>query len=117
MLAPEHAQISGEFSERANREFVVGNRLIASELLWGAVAHAVVAVATDRNWPKNSHSAFKNAVRQLHHERNEPELLTFFDSAEKLHQNFYHNNLDDREMLHRRRQAERLIPRLLGILG
>jgi hypothetical protein len=117
MLAPEHLQTAGEFAERANQEFDVGSRLIASEVLWGAVAHAVMAIATDRGWPKNSHGAFRNVVRRLHDERSEPELLTFFDSAEKLHENFYHNNVAARTMPRRRRQAEALIPRLLARLA
>ena len=117
MLVSEHVRTTDEFLERANREFISGNRLIASEVLWGAVAHAVMAVATDRGWPKNSHGAFKNVVRRLHNEHNEPELLTFFDSAEKLHENFYHNNLATREVPRRQRQARALIPRLLTRLG
>lgn len=44
-------------------------------------------------------------------------LLSDFDSAEKLHTNFYHNNLNSREVVRRREQAERLVPRMLALLG
>ena len=117
MLTAEHTHTAHEFQERAIREFASGNRLIASEILWGAVAHAVMAIATENGWPKGSHGAFRSAVRRLSRERNDPVLTTFFDSAEKLPENFYHNNLNPTGITLRREQAQRLIPRLLALLG
>ena len=52
MLATEHAQTSGALLERSGQEFADGNPLIASELLWGAAAHAVLAIATERLIPR-----------------------------------------------------------------
>ena len=116
MLAAEHAQTARAFLARSGREFAVGNTLIGSELLWGAAAHAILAIATDRGWHKNSHGALKAAARMLSGELDDRRLLSDFDSAEKLHENFYHNNLNARETARRREQAERLIPRLLVCL-
>ena len=90
--------------------------MVASELLWGAVAQSIIAVATERGWPSNSHGAFRSAVKLLATQHDDPRLMTFFDSAEKLHKNFYHNNLNASETARRREQAERLIPRLLACL-
>ncbi len=117
MLPAEHAQTAIEMQERAEQEFASGNRLIASEILWGAVAHTVMAVASERGWPIDSHGAFRASIRQLSRDYHDPSLITFFDSAEKLHENFYHNNIPDGAMPQRRRQSEALIPRLLARLG
>ena len=102
--------------DRSRLEFAGGNPLIASELLWGAAAHAILAIATERGWHKDSHGAIKTAARRLSDERRDARMLTYVDSAEKLHENFYHNNLNARETAQRRAQAERLIPRLLACL-
>ena len=37
----------------------------ASEKLWGAAAHAILAVAMERGWRHGSHRDFVVAVRQL----------------------------------------------------
>ena len=91
--------------------------MVASESLWGAVAQAIIAVASEREWPNDSHGAFRNAVKSLAIQYDDPRLMTFFDSAEKLHENFYDNNLNASEVARRREQAQRLIPRMLAILG
>ena len=119
MLPAEHAQYSRELLNRASGEFDGSaqlDQMIASELLWGAVAHVIMAIATERGWPKDSHGAFRNTIKRLGNEYDDPALVTFFDSAEKLHENFYHNNLNARERARRREQAQRLIPRLLACL-
>ncbi len=117
MFAAEHARIARALLARSEREFADGNTLIGSELLWGAAGHAILGIATERGWHKNSHGAIKAAARMLSGELDNNQLLSDFDSAEKLHANFYHNNLNAREITRRREQAERLIPHLLAILG
>ena len=117
MLTAEHVEMSLLLLERSKQEFPGGNTLIASELLWGAAAHAILAIATDRGWKKDSHGAIKHAARRVSDERRDARMLTYVDSAEKLHENFYHNNLNVREIARRREQAERLIPRMFAILG
>ena len=116
MLTAEHAQMSLTPLERSQVEFNGGNTLIASELLWGAAAHAILAIATEREWHKDSHGAIKSAVRRLSRERYDDRMLTYVDSDEKLHENFYHNNLNAGEITHRREQAENLVPYLLALL-
>ena len=77
----------------------------------------IIAVATERGWPNNSHGAFRSAVKLLATRYDDPRLMTFFDSAEKLHGNFYHSNLTGIQIGKRREQAERLISLLLGLFG
>ena len=103
--------------ERSREEFAGGNPMIASEMLWGAAAHSILAIATERGWHKDSHGAIKNAARRVSREMGDDRMLTYVDSAEKLHENFYHNTLNAREIAKRRGQAEKLVPRLLALFG
>ena len=116
MLVTEHAQMSLLLLDRSQGEFAGGDPLIASEILWGATAHAILAIATERGWHKDSHGAIKVAARRLSDERRDARMLTYVDSAERLHENFYHNNLNAGQIAHRREQAEKLVPYLLGLL-
>ena len=116
MLAEEHAQMSQMLLWRSQDEFAGGNPMVASEMLWGAVAHALLAHATQRGWRKNSHRAIKDTARQLSKERSDARLLTYVDSAEKLHENFYHNNLNPGRIAQRREQAAKVVPYLLSLL-
>ena len=61
MLTQNHAETAYEFLEDSNREFAGGDHLQASEKLWSAAAHAVMAVAQQREWLHRSHRALKNA--------------------------------------------------------
>ena len=45
MLAVDHAQTAEGFLADSDREFAAGDVLQASEKLWGAAAHAMMAVA------------------------------------------------------------------------
>lgn len=116
MLAEEHAQMSRMLLSRSQDEFAGGYTMVASELLWGSVAHALMAHATQRGWRKNSHRSIKDAARWLSKERDDARMLTYVDSGEKLHENFYHNNLNARQVACRRAQAEKVVPYLLALL-
>ena len=48
MAKVSHAQIAGDFLSKSIEEFVAGDNLQASEKLWGATAHAIMAVAEKR---------------------------------------------------------------------
>ena len=116
MLTDEHTQMSRMLLSRSQDEFAGGYPMVASEMLWGSVAHALMAHATQRGWPKNSHRAIKDTARRLSKERDDARLLTYVDSAEKLHENFYHNNLNAGRVASRRAQAEKVVPYLLALL-
>ena len=116
MLTADRIRIAAAWRERANHEFNY-DPMLAPEILWGAVAQAIIAIAAENGWPANSHGAFRVAVRRLAHDYGAPTLITFFDSAEKLHGNFYHHNLPAGEMPRRWRQAEMLVSSLLGLLN
>ncbi len=95
MTIQDHIRTAFDFLEDSDREFAAGDVLQASEKLWGAASHAVIAVAESRGWNHGSHRALKNAVRRLAIERNDPLIETRFLAAEKFHINFYYNTMED----------------------
>ena len=46
----DHIAISRRFIDHARDELDRGNRLQASEKIWGAAAHALKAIAIQRGW-------------------------------------------------------------------
>ena len=98
MLVNEHTQTARDFLDAADVEFATGELVQASEKLWGAAAHAVIAVAQQRGWPRRSHRSMKNAVIRISQELGyDYELLGGFGTAEKFHRNFYHDDMEDFE--------------------
>ena len=58
----EHGQEARELLRRTDQETADGgNERIAAELLWGAFAHCLIAVAQNDRLPHDSHGAFERA--------------------------------------------------------
>ena len=110
-----HGQTAREFLAASDREFAAGDRLQASEKLWGAASHAVMAVAMQRDWPCRSHRALGSAVVQLERETGEPQLGDGFSVAEKFHRNFYHDEMPDDEISRDRPRVRRFVERMLAL--
>ena len=116
MQVQEHYQTAQDFIIDANREFAAGELVQGSEKLWGAAAHAVMAIAQQRGWSYRSHRSLKNAVIRLSQERNDPLLASDFLAAEKFHRNFYHDDMEDWERDADKPIAERFVTRVLSLL-
>ena len=85
-----HIQISRRFIELAK-----GDRLQASEKIWGAAGHAIAAIGKDRGW-RTEQYAHKNSITDLlSHEFNDPSIKAIYRSFDHDHVNFYQNNLDE----------------------
>ena len=97
MQVQEHINTATDFLEASDREFTAGDQLQGSEKLWGAAAHALLAVVLERGWPSNNHQAMRNAVEQLVTEYHDPNIRAGFLAAEKFHRNFYHRFMEDFE--------------------
>ena len=115
MQTRDHVRTAREFLTAADREFDAGDHLQASEKLWGAASHALIAVAQQRNWPHGSHRALKIAAQQLVDETGDMALLAGFLSAEKFHANFYHDFMEDFELDADRPTANYFVERLLTL--
>ncbi len=55
MIVEERKETARKFLSDAEREFAAGDTLLASEKMWGAAAHAIMAVAQQRGWPFGNH--------------------------------------------------------------
>ena len=98
MQIREHIETAQSFLEAADREFAAGDHLQASEKLWGAASHAVMAAAQQRGWPYGSHRAMKIAADRLGEIHDDSVLSNGFGVAEKFHANFYHDFMEDYQL-------------------
>ena len=83
--------------EESDAEFSVGKTLKGSEMLWGAAAHAMIAVALSQSHPQpyNSHGALKNLAKLLRTDTGQPYWITEFNIAGRFHRHFYHGQESD----------------------
>ena len=117
MQVREHAETAREFLVASDKEFEADDLVQASEKLWGAAAHAVMAVAQERGWYHRSHRSLKNAVTRLAREQGDPTLEMQFGLAEKFHRNFYHDDMEDWERDVDRPHVHDFVERVLALLG
>ncbi|MDE2899525.1 MAG: PaREP1/PaREP8 domain-containing protein [Chloroflexota bacterium] len=116
MQQEDHGRQAREFLEASDSEFDAGDHLQASEKLWGAATHAVMAVALQRDWPCRSHRALSNTVSRLQQEFGALPLRAGFGVAEKFHRNFYHDEMQDYEIEADRPTVHEFVNSLLALL-
>ena len=116
MLADDRAATALEFLAKSDTEFADGDRLQASEKLWGAATQALMAVAQQQGWPHGSHRALKAAARRLADEHNDRQILAGFLAAEKFHANFYHDFMEDFDLDADRPDVHDFVRRALALL-
>ena len=117
MQASEHTRIALAWLTVSDQEFAEGRRLQASEKLWGAAAHAILAVTMERGWRYGGHRDLVVTVRRLAEESGSEILQEEFDSARQFHANFYQNFLDDDEIAEIRSLVHEFVPRILAFLN
>ena len=115
MLAQEHAQTAWEFLEASDREFASGDHLQASEKLWGAAAHALMAVMQERGLSGNSHSALRFHAEALSRENSDYRISRGFIAADMFHRNFYNDFMDDHDMEDNRPMVHDFVERVLSL--
>ena len=116
MSAEEHAQTARDFLAASDREFAAGDHLQGSEKLYGAVAQAIIAICQQRGWRYKSHRAMQQAVTNLSREYNDPTLLNGYLAANKFHENFFHDNMEDYEVEENRPGVHYFVGQLLALL-
>ncbi len=112
----QHVSIAGTFLEKSASEFAAGDALNGAELLWGATAHALIAVAQENGWDSNSHRALRDVAKRLESNHGSPQWLSDFSTAERFHIHFYHGRLTDRQIARDRPKVGRLVSQLLSLL-
>ena len=111
-----HRQTALDFLAQSDREFEAGDHLQGSEKLWGAAAHAVMAVAIEREWSDcRSHRSMKNVSVQLSEEVEDDWPVAGFGIAEKFHKNFYHDEMHDYDIELERPIVQRFVYRTLAL--
>ena len=89
MTVEEHIQTAITFLEHSDQEFAANDILQGSEKLWGAAAHATIAITKQRDWPTGSHRNLLDAARRLSEERDDESLFLRFQIAQEFHWRFY----------------------------
>lgn len=115
MLTGEHSQTAQDFLAASDSEFAAGDTWQGSEKLWGAAAHAVMALAQQRGWRSGDHRALQAAANRLSDELREPRLAEQFGLAQKFHANFYHDFMQDYEIERDRPSVHLFVHRVLSL--
>lgn len=112
----EHLGISLRFRDQGFAEIESGDLLQGSEKLWGSAAHAVKAAAEQRGWKHNGHAHLFTVVNDLVSETGDRQLKVAFQSASRLHLNFYENILARDEIDGHARNVSSLVDKLNAIV-
>ena len=88
-----YAELSRHFMEKADEYLAAGDRVQASEKGWGAVAEAIKSIAEERGWYHQGHRLLNDAAYQLTSEWGRADIRRLYDAMEKLHINFYEDNM------------------------
>jgi hypothetical protein len=115
MQAEEHVQAARNFLVQSDLHFAGVDRLQGSETLWGAAAHAILAVSRARRWRLGSHGRLRENADRLSTELSEQDIADDFQVAEKFHTNFYHNYLEDFRISRDRPLVHRFVSRVLAL--
>ena len=98
----EHRETAREFLREADEYFRLGDDLQGAEKMWGAAAHAVIAVCQQRGWRHRSHRAMSAAIGRLGEELRSAgdelaanSLDSGFVVASNYHIHFYHRDMDE----------------------
>ncbi|CAI8012952.1 hypothetical protein GBAR_LOCUS8260 [Geodia barretti] len=116
MLVRDHTQTAQEFLAASDREFAVGETLQASEKLWGAAAHAIMAVAQQRELEHGTHRALINAGRQIADETDNDQLRLGILAAQHFHSNFYNGTMEDEDIEYDRPLVHRFVTLMLTLV-
>lgn len=115
MLATDHIETARQFLADADREYEAGDILQASEKMWGAASHVVIAELKDRGVAHRTHRSLVEGVDRLAEEWETPELADWFIAAQRLHSNFYNGDLDDWNYEHHRLRVHWFVEKMLEL--
>ena len=108
----KYAAMSRYYIRKADEYLQAGDRMQASEKGWGAVAEAVKSIAEERGWRHKGHRLLNDIAFQLSAEWERPDVLLLFDVAERLHINFYEDDLESDHIAARLADVKRLLQTL-----
>ena len=110
-----HEVHSERLLRHARIELEKGDRLQASEKAWGAVAHAIKAVAAHRGWRYDTHSDATRVIVRLVPELGERVYL-LYRTANNLHRNYYMDVMPLEELRRDLAYVEELVAMLTALV-
>ena len=114
----EHAEQARFLLSSAVHPAIAANRLLLSEVLWGAAAQSVKAAAQFHNLRHRSHRDLFRAVRWIASNiLQDPELINNFGRAGDLHANFYEGNLSAAEIAEYRATTVQFVAKMQRIIN
>lgn len=117
MTPGERRDASVEFARRSEEEFDGGgNTMVAAELLWGAVAQAMIAIAEINEWPCHGHGGYFQVARRLEEQHPNMPWRSDIAAADQLHGHFYNRDLSPGELDSRRSAAQRILHGAIALL-
>ena len=106
--------------ERSDLEFQIsGNRsgqLVAADMLWGAFAQDLIAVARIHGWECVGEDDMRDVSNRLAELRNETGWRQDFEAAAQLQRHFLHGHLGEEELATARESTRRAVFELLRII-
>lgn len=110
MTPTERRDASVELSQRSDREFDQGgDTMIAAELLWGAVAQTLLAIAEIKEWPCQGHRGYIQVATRLAEQQPHIPWNSNIAAADQPHGHFYNRNLSLGELDSKRSAAQRVL--------
>ena len=88
-LSDRYAAISQHLFQQAQEELARGDLLQASEKAWGSAAHAIKAVAEEREWNHYRHDLLRDITTWIADEWDNPRLHGLYAIADAMHRNYY----------------------------
>ena len=116
MTEPDYANCARKFLADSDREFAAGERQQASEKLYSAANEALTAMAVQRGWKYRTHRDMKNAAQSLADEYGDLFLVAGFNTAEKFHKNFFHDEMEEYEIEADRPTVHEYVNRVLALM-
>ena len=110
-----HIETSRRFIIQADAELAAGDLLQASEKGWGAAAHAMKAIAQEREWRHDSHARLFTVARRLTRETGRSEIADLFYIASEVHKNFYEGSMSKEDIAGSLAQIRTLLDILAGL--
>ena len=109
----DRVQISRRLIRQAREELDAGDRLQATEKVWGALAQMMKAHGQQRGWLNlGSHRTVGHIARQLDAEFGEIAVASAYIAADNGHRNFYDNEMSPPEIEEIIAVVANVLPRL-----
>ena len=116
MNPQEHIAAALDFLALADSPMAQENRLLRSELLWCAAAHAVKAFAKRRGWQNSSHDDLFDVAKRLS-DTVDVRIERWFHHASHLHRNMYEGDMTDGVIARYQGSVCRLVHLLEGLVA